>query len=58
MRRIVVKPRRDLSRLHTIIEAAEQALPNSRARAGGRVFIPRAAPIDRPPVIELVASWS
>jgi hypothetical protein len=51
MRRVDVKALRFLVLSDTIIEAAEQALPKRRARAGGRVINP-----DRPR--ELVASWS
>ena len=50
MRRVVVKPLFNLSRFgHTTIEAAEQALPNRRARAGGRVFVrtPHTSTVDR-----------
>jgi hypothetical protein len=42
---------------HTSIEAAEQALPNSRARAGGRGLL-QTPPTDFRPLFELVASWS
>jgi hypothetical protein len=42
---------------HTIVEAAEQALPNSRARAGGRVINSFAA-VSVFNLFELVASWS